>query len=157
MNILAQNSHKKPLFFTILRKIKYLASRASHVRKAESHVTRRKHVVWSIWCIGHSLLSLYYLLLPPTNVVLQSHDIVCVHYDLEQFVHVTQCVFSKLLQDGDGNTPLIMACQGGHVETARVLLKHGANVDQQNNVSSIIMEYVTYSMRARDLHCHNFG
>ena len=54
------------------------------------------------------------------------------------FVHVTQCVFSKLMQDEDGNTPLIRACLGGHVETARVLVEHRANVDQQNNVSSRI-------------------
>ena len=69
-------------------------------------------------------------------MVLQSH--VCIHYDLEQLVHVTQCVFSKLIQDEDGDTPLIMACRYGHVETARVLLEHRANVDQQNNVSSVI-------------------
>ena len=50
-------------------------------------------------------------------------------------MHVPQCVFSKLMQDGDGDTPLIMACRGGHVEIARVLLNHGANVDQQSNVS----------------------
>jgi ankyrin repeat protein len=50
-------------------------------------------------------------------------------------VHVTQCVFPKLMQDEDSVTPLITACLGGHVETARVLLDHGANVDQQNNVS----------------------
>ena len=65
---------------------------------------------------------------------IQSH--VYIYYDLEHFVHVTQCVFSKLMQGEDGNTPLIDACQLGHVETVRVLLKHGANVDKQNNVSS---------------------
>ena len=64
-------------------------------------------------------------------MVLQSH--VCIHYDLE---HRTQYVFSKLMQDKDGNTALIKACGGGHVETARVLLDHGANIDHQNNVSS---------------------
>ena len=53
-------------------------------------------------------------------------------------MRVTQCVFSKLMQDGDGDTPLIRACRRGHVETARVLLKHGANVDQQSNVSKRI-------------------
>ena len=42
------------------------------------------------------------------------------------------------MQDGDGNTPLIRACREGHVETARVLVEHRANVDQQNNVSNII-------------------
>ena len=42
------------------------------------------------------------------------------------------------MQDRGGDTPLINACLRGHVETARVLLDHGANVDQQNNVSSII-------------------
>ena len=40
------------------------------------------------------------------------------------------------MQDEDGDTPLIKVCRGGHVETARVLVEHGANVDQQNNVSS---------------------
>ena len=67
-------------------------------------------------------------------MVLQSH--MCIHYDLEHFVHVTQCVFSKLMQDEDGDTPLIRACQRGHVETARVLVEHRANVDQQSNMSS---------------------
>jgi ankyrin repeat protein len=51
-------------------------------------------------------------------------------------LHVTQCVFSKLMQDEDGNTALIMACQRGHVETARVLLDHGAATDYQNKVNS---------------------
>ena len=53
------------------------------------------------------------------------------------FVRVTWRVFSKLIQDMySGDTPLITACRRGHVETARVLLKHGTNVDQQNYVSS---------------------
>jgi ankyrin repeat protein len=47
---------------------------------------------------------------------------------------VIKCVFSKLIQDMYGNTPLINACRRGHVETARVLLDHGANVDYQNKV-----------------------
>ena len=58
----------------------------------------------------------------------------CIHYDLEHFVHGTQCVFSNLTQDEDGDTALIKACQGGHVETARLLLDHGANMDHQNKV-----------------------
>ena len=45
-------------------------------------------------------------------------------------------VFSKLMQDKYGNTALIQACQYGHVETARILLDNGANVDHQNNVST---------------------
>ena len=45
------------------------------------------------------------------------------------------CVL-KHIQDESGNTALIKACYGGHVETARVLLDHGADVDHQNNVSS---------------------
>ena len=57
------------------------------------------------------------------------------HYDLEHFVHGTQCVFSKFMQDIIGNTALIKACRYGHVETAKVLLDHGANVEHQNNVS----------------------
>ena len=42
------------------------------------------------------------------------------------------------MQDEDDNTPLIQSCRRGRVETARVLVEHRANVDQQNNVSSII-------------------
>ena len=45
-------------------------------------------------------------------------------------------MFSKLMQDENGDTALIKACEGGHFETARVLLDYGANVDQQNIVSS---------------------
>ena len=45
-------------------------------------------------------------------------------------------MFSKFMQDGDGNTALITACRGGHVEEARILLNHGANIDHQNHVSS---------------------
>ena len=48
----------------------------------------------------------------------------------------TQCVFSKLMQDNVGNTALIEACEGGHVETARMLLDYGTNIDHQTNVSS---------------------
>ena len=40
------------------------------------------------------------------------------------------------MQDEDGNTALIRACGHGHVETAMVLLDHGAVVDQQTDVSS---------------------
>ena len=40
------------------------------------------------------------------------------------------------MQDKDGSIALIKACEDGYVETARVLLDHGANVDQQNNVSN---------------------
>ena len=43
------------------------------------------------------------------------------------------------MQDESGDTPLIQSCRRGHVETARVLVEHRANVDQQNNVSSIIV------------------
>ena len=39
-----------------------------------------------------------------------------------------------LSQDEYGDTPLIAACRRGHVETARILLDHGANVDHQNKV-----------------------
>ena len=81
--------------------------------------------------------SFSYLLTPSPGVVLQSH--VCIRYDLEHFVHGTQCVFTKLVQDEDGDTALIKACWNGHAETARVLLDHGANVDHQNNVSSKIL------------------
>ncbi len=39
------------------------------------------------------------------------------------------------MQDGDGNTALFTACERGHVETARVLLDHGAATDYQNKVT----------------------
>ena len=39
------------------------------------------------------------------------------------------------MQDVYGDTALIRACAGGRVETAMVLVDHGAIVDQQNNVS----------------------
>ena len=68
-------------------------------------------------------------------MVLQSH-VAFSYYDLEHFVHGTLCMFTKLMQDEKYNTALIIACRYGHVETARVLLDHGANVDHQNNVSS---------------------
>ena len=40
----------------------------------------------------------------------------------------------KWIQGKDGNTPLVEACRRGHVEMARILLDHGANVDYQNQV-----------------------
>jgi ankyrin repeat protein len=39
-----------------------------------------------------------------------------------------------LPQNEWGSTALSHACAGGHVETARVLLDHGAHVDQQDKV-----------------------
>ena len=39
-----------------------------------------------------------------------------------------------LSQDEWGNTALSLACEGGHVETARLLLDHRANADYQNGV-----------------------
>ena len=44
------------------------------------------------------------------------------------------CVL-KFMQDIIGNTALIKACRHGHIETAKVLLDYGANVEHQNNVS----------------------
>ena len=46
---------------------------------------------------------------------------------------VHTCVF-KLMQDEDGDTALIKACRHGHIETARVLLDHGAIVNYKNKV-----------------------
>ena len=52
-------------------------------------------------------------------------------------MHMTQSLFSNV-QDGDSDTPLVEAYRRGHVEIARVLVEHRANVDQQSNVSSRI-------------------
>ena len=35
-------------------------------------------------------------------------------------------------QSSSGNTPLIFACCNGHVEVVKVLLAHGANVEDSN-------------------------
>ena len=67
-----------------------------------------------------------------SDIVLQSHDCAC---DLEHLkLGFSMMSFIQLVQDDEGNTALIQACQGGHVKTARVLLDHGANVNYQNKV-----------------------
>ena len=43
------------------------------------------------------------------------------------------CVLN-LIQGDDSNTALIQVCRDGRVETATVLLDHGANVNYQNEV-----------------------
>ena len=68
----------------------------------------------------------------------------CIHYDLEHFVYGIhdQYVFSKLTQwnwRSRGYTALIEACRHGHVETARVLLDHGTNIDHQNKVEKNVL------------------
>ena len=63
-------------------------------------------------------------------------------------------MFSKLVQDKLGNTALIKACQYGRVETARVLLDHGANVDHQNKV---IPSSIIYKTVYRVILYHKFG
>ena len=37
----------------------------------------------------------------------------------------------------DGDTALSVACQGGHTETAKVLLDKGAIIDYQNEVRMV--------------------
>ncbi len=39
------------------------------------------------------------------------------------------------MQDNYGDTALSQACYSGYVETVRILLEHGANIDHQNDVS----------------------
>ena len=46
-------------------------------------------------------------------------------------------MFSKLMQDEDGNTALIQACLDGHLETVKLLLDCAAVVDYQNKESTI--------------------
>ena len=43
------------------------------------------------------------------------------------------------MQSMNGNTGLIKACGCGHIETAKVLLEHGAVVDYQNKVIPVII------------------
>jgi disulfide bond formation protein DsbB len=50
-----------------------------------------------------------------------------------EFVIIMLCSY-MLPQNEWGNTPLSRACACGHVETARVLLDHGAYVDHQIKV-----------------------
>ena len=40
----------------------------------------------------------------------------------------------NLFQDDDGDTALIVACEEGHAETARVLMEKEANIDYQDKV-----------------------
>ena len=49
------------------------------------------------------------------------------------------------MQSMNGNTGLIKACGCGHVETARILLEHGAVVDYRNKVTPNIL-YCCYSV-----------
>ena len=42
-----------------------------------------------------------------------------------------------LFQMLDGGTALSVACQGGHTETAKVLLDKGAIIDYQNEVRMV--------------------
>jgi ankyrin repeat protein len=49
------------------------------------------------------------------------------------------------IQDKYGETALHNACQGGHAETARVLLDHGASVDLQNEVSQLSFSHLLYA------------
>ena len=50
------------------------------------------------------------------------------------------------MQDVRGNTALIQACGRGHVETAMVLLDHGAIVDQQNKVKDNACASLVYRL-----------
>ena len=44
-----------------------------------------------------------------------------------------------IMQDSNGDTALIKACDSGYVETARILIDHGANIEHQNDVSIILL------------------
>ena len=52
-----------------------------------------------------------------------------------KFVTVALKLIYMLPQNEWGDTSLSFACAGGYVETAMVLLEHGAYVDHQNKVS----------------------
>ena len=60
----------------------------------------------------------------------------CVYLLTSQWDSV--CVL-KLIQAGDINTDLILACQWGEVERAKVLLEYGADINFQNSVKNISM------------------
>ena len=44
----------------------------------------------------------------------------------------------KSLQSDDHNTALMKACRPGHADTVKVLLEHGAIVNQQNEVRILL-------------------
>ena len=61
------------------------------------------------------------------------------------------------MQDDDGNTSLIGACECGHFETARALLDHGTNMNHQNKVKSFTLQqsnlkYSVIIVGRRDYH-----
>ena len=55
-----------------------------------------------------------------------------------------------LPQNEWGDTPLSLACAGGYVETAIILLEHGAYVDHQNKVSEFCVNF-KLPTKARDI------
>ena len=52
----------------------------------------------------------------------------------------------KLIQGDDSGTALIQACRHGHVETATVLLDHGAHVDYRDEVKDYLNSTLTTSV-----------
>ena len=57
--------------------------------------------------------------------------------------------YNKMLwwiQDKLGDTALIEACDGGHVDTAALLIDYGARVDYKNKVSLKNMQNIKISM-----------
>ena len=50
-------------------------------------------------------------------------------------VHMHMCVkLSRLMQDGFEESPLFAACSQGYLDTAAVLIKHGAMINYVNKV-----------------------
>ena len=43
-------------------------------------------------------------------------------------------------------TPLMIACQNGHVDVVNVLLQHGASVDLQNKVTLLLLKFLFISL-----------
>ena len=60
---------------------------------------------------------------------------------------VIQCVFSNLVQDADGDTALITACEHGFIEIAKVLLEHGAAMDYQNKVKCFKVAFLSENLQ----------
>ena len=67
-----------------------------------------------------------------------SMTIMCVCVYLLISMKDSVCVLN-LIQGDDSNTVLIEACRKGRVETATVLLEHGAYVNYQNEVNENLL------------------
>lgn len=70
----------------------------------------------------------------------------CRHKNIPELMRLICRGVDVNAQDSAGNTPLIVACQNGHMVVCKVLVQHGANVMSCNNNGNTALHY-----------CFNYG